>query len=50
MTQQKHPKVFISYSWATHKERVIQIAHDLMRDGIDTIIDEWNLKHGQDKY
>ena len=42
MTQQKHPKVFISYSWTTHKERVIQIAHDLMRDGIDTIIDEWN--------
>ena len=50
MNKQKTPKVFISYSWATHKERVIQIANDLMRDGIDTIIDEWHLKYGQDKY
>ena len=50
MDQQKHPTVFISYSWATNKERVIQIANDLTRDGINTIIDVWDLKHGQDKY
>lgn len=50
MKKQKSPKVFISYSWAANKERVIQIANDLMRDGVETIIDEWHLKHGNDKY
>lgn len=50
MKKQKSPKVFISYSWAANKERVIQIANDLMRDGVETIIDEWHLKYGNDKY
>ncbi|MEC3875758.1 toll/interleukin-1 receptor domain-containing protein [Chryseobacterium salviniae] len=46
------PKVFISYSWTTpkHEDWVINLAERLVSDGIDVIIDKWNLKEGQDKY
>lgn len=44
------PKVFISYSWSDNKERILQIAEDLLRDGIDVVIDQWDLKAGHDKY
>jgi hypothetical protein len=45
-------KVFISYSWTTpkHEDWVINLAERLMADGIDVIIDKWNLKEGHDKY
>jgi len=46
---ENHPKVFISYSWAV-QERVIKLAQRLVNDGIDTIVDFWNLKPGNDKY
>lgn len=44
------PKVFISYSHDSknHKEWVIQLATDLRSNGIDTILDQWDLKPGQD--
>jgi hypothetical protein len=45
-------KIFISYSWTTpkHEEWVINLADRLTADGIDVIIDKWNLKEGHDKY
>ncbi|MEO7922973.1 MAG: SEFIR domain-containing protein [Chitinophagaceae bacterium] len=48
----KTPKVFISYSWTTplHEDWVINLAERLMSDGVEVIIDKWNLKEGHDKY
>lgn len=45
-------KVFISYSWTTpeHEEWVINLAEKLMSDGIEVVIDKWDLKEGNDKY
>lgn len=42
-------KVFISYSWAV-QERVIEMAELLIANGIDVILDLYDLKEGQDKY
>lgn len=46
------PKIFISYSWTTpqHEDWVINLAERLVSDGVDVIIDKWNLKEGNDKY
>ena len=46
------PKVFISYSWTSpgHQERVRQWAERLVGDGIDVILDIYDLKEGHDKY
>ncbi len=48
----KKPKVFISYSWTDefHQERVKQWADRLMADGIEVILDVYDLKEGNDKY
>ncbi|MCV3301996.1 SEFIR domain-containing protein [Leclercia adecarboxylata] len=45
------PKVFISYSWSSpaHKERVKAIADRLLSDGVDVVIDIYDLKEGYDK-
>ncbi len=45
-------KVFISYSWTTpkHEEWVLSLAEKLTADGVEVIIDKWDLKKGQDKY
>ena len=42
-------KVFISYSWTTskHQDWVISLAERLMSDGVNVIIDKWDLKAGQ---
>lgn len=42
-------KVFISYSWVI-QERVIELAERLLSNGIDVILDVYDLKEGQDKY
>jgi hypothetical protein len=45
------PKVFISYSWTSqeYKEQVLDIADRLIKEvGIEVIIDEYDLKGGQD--
>jgi hypothetical protein len=49
--QTDNPKVFISYSWnpPQHKERVIEFAKRLRSDGVDVILDVWDLAPGQDK-
>ncbi len=40
-----NPKVFISYAWAgkEYETQVLAFANQLMNDGIDVIIDKWNL-------
>lgn len=45
------PRVFISYSWSSpaHKNFVQQIADRLLHDGVDVIIDIYDLKEGHDK-
>ena len=43
------PKVFISYSWSS-SDRVVELAERLMNDGVDVVLDKWELKEGQDKY
>ena len=42
-------KVFISYSRKII-EQVIELANRLIADGVDVIIDKYDLKDGQDKY
>ena len=51
-TEHTEPKVFISYSWTTqhHRDRVKEWADRLLHDGIEVIIDTYDLKSGQDKY
>ncbi|MCC9035019.1 toll/interleukin-1 receptor domain-containing protein [Chryseobacterium sp. Ch-15] len=48
--EQIPPVVFISYSHDTeeHKDWVLQIATRLRSNGIDVILDRWNLKLGSD--
>ena len=50
--EKKVPKVFISYSWTTqqHQDQVKEWADRLMSDGVEVIIDIYDLKSGQDKY
>ena len=42
-------KVFISYSWAV-QARVVELAERLVANGVDVILDVWDLKPGHDKY
>lgn len=46
------PRVFISYAWTNqdHEFWVLSLAERLVSDGIDIVIDKWNLEPGQDKY
>jgi len=46
---EKTPTVFISYSW-TVQDRVKYLADQLIANGIEVIIDIYDLKDGQDKY
>lgn len=43
-------KVFISYSWTTpeHQEWVVDLATRLMHNGVNVVLDKWDLKEGQD--
>jgi len=46
------PKVFISYSWSSqsHQLLVQQWAEQLIADGIDVVLDIYDLKEGHDKF
>lgn len=46
----KNPKVFISYSWTSDEycTKVLELASRLVRDGVDVILDQWDLDYGQD--
>ena len=48
----EHPKVFISYAWGSqeHDEKVIALATNLKRDGVEVVFDKWQLKEGNDTY
>ncbi len=45
-----NPSVFISYSHdnESHKEWVLKLATDLRSHGVDTILDQWDLRLGRD--
>lgn len=42
-------KVFISYSWVV-QPKVIELSERLMANGVDVILDVYDLKEGHDKY
>lgn len=46
------PKLFVSYSWTTpeHEEWVLKLASDLRQDGVDVVLDKWDLKEGHDAH
>lgn len=48
----EHPKVFISYAWGSqeYQKRVLALATELKRDGIEVLLDKWSLKEGHDTY
>ncbi len=47
-----NPKVFISYAWSNeeYKEKVLELAKKLKNDGVEILIDRWDLKPGNDMY
>ncbi len=47
---EQNPKVFISYSHDSdeHKKWVLNLATKLRRHGVDAILDQWDLRIGQD--
>lgn len=51
-TEINAPKIFISYSWKPiqNKQKVLRLAERLTSDGVHVILDDWDLKEGQDKY
>lgn len=52
MSEQEQKKVFISYSWTSpsHERWVLELAERLMLNGVNVILDKWDLSEGQDKY
>ncbi len=46
------PKAFISYSWTSerHQEAVRSWADRLLADGVNVVLDQYDLKEGDDKY
>ena len=44
----EEPKVFISYAWKRQKTQddVIELATRLVHDGVDVVLDKWDLKEG----
>ena len=46
------PKLFISYSWSSpdHEEWVLQLAKELVDNGVDVILDKWHLREGHDAH
>ena len=47
-----NPSIFISYSWdsESHKDWVRKLADKLIHDGIHVIIDQYDLRGGEDKH
>lgn len=46
------PKKFLSYAWTNpeHEAWVLALAERLRGNGVDVILDKWNLQPGQDSY
>ena len=49
-TQEKNPVCFISYSWDSeeHNAWVRKLAEHLQQNGVNTILDQWDLRPGMD--
>lgn len=47
-----NPKVFISYAWGdeAYQKQVLALASQLVSDGIDVVLDKWDLTEGNDTY
>ena len=47
VSEEYHPKVFISYSWDSeeHKKWVLYLATKLRENGIDAILDQWEISN-----
>jgi hypothetical protein len=45
-----NPKLFVSYCWSTpeHEEWVLRLGTELRENGVDVILDKWDLKEGND--
>lgn len=45
-----HPKVFISYAWGSkeHQMKVLSFASSLVADGIEVLLDKWDVAAGND--
>ena len=45
-------KVFISYAWTNdaYKHKVLELATKLRKNGIDIILDIWDLHPGEDRF
>lgn len=50
--KQNFKRVFVSYCWASkeHIDWVLELATDIVGNGIDVIIDKWDLPEGEDKF
>ena len=50
--RERVPRVFVSYSWSSpqHQERVREWVDRLIADGVDVVLDVYDLKEGDDKY
>src|SRR6266446_6798061 len=48
--QNPPPRVFVSYSWSSpaHVQWVLDLATRLREDGVDVILDKWDLREGHD--
>lgn len=48
----QNPKVFISYAWGNKdfQDQVMAFASQLISDGINVILDKWDLSEGNDTY
>ena len=44
------PKLFISYCWSSpeHEDWVLRLGTELRENGVDVILDKWDLKEGND--
>ena len=51
-SQTQPPKVFVSYSHDSdvHKQWVLDLASRLRNNGVDVVLDVWDLNEGDDKY
>lgn len=51
-SKEDNPKAFISYSWSSpeHEAFVMALAEKLMADGVQVILDKWELLEGHDKH
>ncbi|EPD3671044.1 SEFIR domain-containing protein [Serratia marcescens] len=49
---EKTPKVFISYCWSgqERQDKIVELTERLATDGVESIVDIYDLKEGDDKY